>query len=443
MSRIENVTTIAVVFFLSSLLPFIAPHAGKFSPSPTTQYQLDNGMKVILKENHASPMITSIVCVGAGSKYENEHNNGFSHFLEHLLFDGTATRSRIDINEGIKNYGGYINAFTRKEMTTFFILMPKEFIEEGMAIQSDQLFASAFPEEEYIKEQKVVTEEIKMGDDDINYRVEKFHDRVVYGNSPYALPVIGNAEVISSIAKEEVIDYWKSHYIPNNMTLLLIGDFKTKHMKKMIKKYFGRWERKPLPPGMEVSFNFSPANSTEILRFPTKVTNINISYRAPHFSNRDYYVFEIIAQMLDAGEASPLYKALTEPDPPLATTVSAYLETQKEFSLLHVSVTAGKKADVEMIVRMVNAVIRGFTQDRFTQEDVGRFIVKSKANEYYLAEKLHYYAFMKAQILQNCGYDFIAGYVDNLSKVGPRDISRIARKYFSNLKYTATAVVTE
>lgn len=443
MSRIENVTTIAVVFFLSSLLPLTASQAGKFSPSPTTQYQLDNGMKVILKENHASPMITSIVCVGAGSKYENERNNGFSHFLEHLLFDGTATRSRIDINEGIKNYGGYINAFTRKEMTTFFILMPKEFIEEGMAIQSDQLFASAFPEEEYIKEQKVVIEEIKMGDDDINYQVEKFHDRILFGDSPYALPVIGNTEVISSIAREEVIDYWKSHYIPNNMTLLVIGDFKTKHMKKLIKKYFGRWQRKSLPPGMEVRFNFSPANSTEILRFPTKVTNINISYPAPPFSNRDYYVFEIIAQMLDAGEASPLYKVLTEPDPPLATTVSAYLETQKEFSLLHVSVTAGKKADVETIVMMVNAVIRGFTQDRFTQEDVGRFIVKSKANEYYLEDKLHFYAFMKAQILQNCGYDFIASYVDNLSKVGPRDISRIARKYSSDLKYTATAVVPE
>jgi zinc protease len=443
MSRTENVITIAIALFLSFFLPCMAPQAGEFSPAPTTQYQLDNGMKIILKENHASPMISSIVCVGAGSKYENEHNNGFSHFLEHLLFDGTASRSRIDINEGIKNYGGYINAFTRKEVTTFFILMPREFIEEGLAIQSDQLFASAFPEEEYEKERKVVIEEIKKEDDDLDYRVEKFHDGVVYGNSPYALPVIGNAEVISSIAREKVIDYWKSHYIPNNMTLLLIGDFETKSMKKLVEKYFGRWESRPLPPGMEVRFNFSPTNSTEILRFPTKVTNVNISYMAPHFSDRDYYVFEIIAQMLDAKEASPLYKALTERDPPLATTVSAYQETQKEFSLLHVSVTAGEKADVETIVTTVNAVIRGFTQDRFTPEDVSRFIVKSKANEYYLEDKLHFYAFMKAQILQNCGYDFIASYLDNLSEVGPRDIPRIARKYFSGLQYSATAVIPE
>jgi len=400
-------------------------------------------MRVILKENHASPMITSIVCVGAGSKYENEHNNGFTHFLEHLLFDGTATRSRIDINEGIKDYGGYINAFTRKEVTTFFILMPREFIEHGMAVQSDQLFASSFPEEEYVKERKVVAEEIKKDDDDINYQVERFHDRIVYGNSPYALAVIGNAEVISSIAKEEVIDYWKSHYIPSNMTLLVIGDFKTKEMKKLVKKYFGGWQRRPLLANREVRFKFSPTNSTEILRFPTRVTNINVSYAAPQFSNPDYYSFEMMAQILDAGEASPLYRALTERDPPLATAVSAYLETQKEFSLLHISVTAGEVAAVETIVRTVNAVVRGLTQDQFSREDVNRFIVKSKANEYYLEDKLHFYGFMKAHILQNCGYDFIASYLDNLSRVTPQDIARVARKYFSNLKYTATAVIPE
>lgn len=442
MSTIRKLISLAALGVILVSSPSASLWGGNASSS-TTQYQLDNGMAVVLKENHASPMITSIVCVGAGSKYENQQNNGFSHFLEHLLFDGTAARSRIDINEGIKSYGGYINAFTRKEVTTFFVLMPKEFIEHGMAIQSDQLFASVFPEEEYTKERKVVIEEIRKDDDDINYQVEKFHDGIVYRDSPYALPVIGNAEVISSIAKQEVVDYWRAHYVPGNMTLLVIGDFKTKDMKNLVKKYFGRWEKKPLPPSNEVSFRFSPTDRTDTLRFPTKVTNINISYRAPHYTNPDYYPFQVLTLMLDAGEASPIYKELTKYDPPLATSVSAYLETQKEFSLLHLSITAGEEADVPRIVTTVNSALRGMTVGEFAQEDIDRLIVKSRADEYYLEDKLHFYAFMKAQLLHNCGYDFVANYVDNLSKVGPHDVARMARKYFSNLKYSATAVIPE
>ncbi len=96
----------------------VSANAGK-----TTFHTLDNGMEVILKENHAVPLISSVVVVRAGSKFENDKNNGFTHLLEHMLFNGTETKTREDINEGIKNYGGYINAFTRQEMTGYLVVM--------------------------------------------------------------------------------------------------------------------------------------------------------------------------------------------------------------------------------------------------------------------------------------------------------------------------------
>src|SRR5512139_1808172 len=127
---------------------------------PSTKVTLDNGMQVILVENHSSPMIASIVFVNAGARYENEFNNGSTHFLEHLLFDGTKTKTQEQLDDEIERHGGYINAFTRKELTGYLVLMPTQYIDYGLDVQSDQLFNSILPEDRFPKERKIVIEEI-------------------------------------------------------------------------------------------------------------------------------------------------------------------------------------------------------------------------------------------------------------------------------------------
>ena len=108
-------------------------------------HTLTNGMEVILVENHASPMVSSVVSVKAGSIYEDGTNNGVSHLLEHLLFDGTGERTRIEIMEGIEDHGGYLNATTRDDHTAYILLIPSEHMEFGLAVQTDMLFNSIFP----------------------------------------------------------------------------------------------------------------------------------------------------------------------------------------------------------------------------------------------------------------------------------------------------------
>jgi len=152
----------------------------------TTYATLGNGMKLVLKENHSSPMITSVVFVNAGARYENQKTNGITHFLEHLLFNGTNTRDRIELNETITEYGGYINAFTRKDLTAYLVLMPKEYIDIGLDIQSDQLFNSIIPEAELDKERKIVIEEIRKANDVPETLAEYFFNEVVFEGTPYA-----------------------------------------------------------------------------------------------------------------------------------------------------------------------------------------------------------------------------------------------------------------
>ncbi|MCP4706134.1 MAG: insulinase family protein, partial [candidate division Zixibacteria bacterium] len=168
---IQSVLTIALIIgFISGC------DSSKIDIGKVNEFKLDNGMEIVLKENHASPMIASLIFVHSGSKYESEYDNGATHFLEHLLFNGTSIQTESELSEGIERLGGYINAFTRKEFTAYLVLMPKEYIEYGLTVQADMLFNSTFPKDKFQKERKIVIEELKQGNDAESAPSENFFE---------------------------------------------------------------------------------------------------------------------------------------------------------------------------------------------------------------------------------------------------------------------------
>jgi len=192
-------------------------------------------------EKHSSPMVASVIFVKTGSKYESKFENGLTHLLEHLLFDGTANLSREELDRSISDLGGYINAFTRKDLTAYLVLLPKEYIEFGLTVQADMLFNSTLPEDEFPKERKVVIEEIKMSSDSPGAPADEFFNQMAYSETDYSRPVLGYEEFINNIPREAVIAYWKEHYRPDNMLILLIGDFETTELRNKVKNIFSRF----------------------------------------------------------------------------------------------------------------------------------------------------------------------------------------------------------
>lgn len=425
---------ITIIIALGLLATAVVATAGE-----TTFYTLNNGMKVILKESHASPLVSSVIIVKAGSKFETESNNGFTHLLEHMLFNGTETRSRKQIEEGVSDYGGYINAFTRQEMTGYLVVMPSEFIEHGLDIQSDQLFHSTLPEDQFPKERDIVAEEIKKDNDVASNEAEDYFNSVKFAGTPYARPVIGYENTIRNVTRDEVIKYYKEYYVPNNMTAFISGDFETPDMKKLVQKYFGTVPRGPDPPLKE--FTISPPYGTEIHieKLPTNVTFIDISFPAPLFSDSEYYAYDILSQYLDS-DASPLNNALTTGDNPLATSVSIGLNVQSEFTMMDIEIRTDNPDNVKPIVNETIKILKDITQKKFSDADLRRVVVPNKVNEIKLEEKLHYYGIMKAQYLATCGYDFLEHYIDNLSKVTPDEVDAVASEYFTQPKYVACAL---
>src|SRR5262245_32761251 len=174
---------------------------------------LGNGLRVVLIEHHANPMVASTVVVGAGVTEERPDRSGASHLLEHLLFNGTTTRSQRELYDATDRVGAYNNATTREDHTLFTLLVQREFAEAGLDLQADMLFRSIIPPENFDKEKGIVLEEMARDASDPGYVAAQRFRAFAYAGTPLALPVLGTPESIAAIRRDEVVAYWRERYV--------------------------------------------------------------------------------------------------------------------------------------------------------------------------------------------------------------------------------------
>ena len=208
-------------------------------PAGVSIHQLDNGLQVLLIENPGLPMTGVNVVVKTGSAYESFSSSGMSHMLEHLLFNGTETRTQKELYDQVDLIGGYNNANTGTFHTNYMMVTPAENIRKGMEIQADMLFKSILPEEKFEKEKGIVLEEIARSLENANEQMERNIQSVLYPNHALSLPTLGTYATIQFMKRDEVYAYYKNHYVPNNMIMSVVGNFKTESMLKQIKEIYG------------------------------------------------------------------------------------------------------------------------------------------------------------------------------------------------------------
>jgi len=210
-------------------------------PAGATIHQLDNGLQVLLIENHILPMTGVNVVVKTGSAYETFATSGMSHMLEHLLFNGTATRSQKELYDAVDLIGGYNNANTSEFYTNFMMVTPADKIREGMEIQADMLFNSILPEDKFDKEKGIVLEEIAQSISKPSTQLERNKNSVLYPGHALSLPTLGTYATIKSLKRDDVYRYYKNNYVPNNMIMNVIGNFDSGQMLKMIHEIYGSY----------------------------------------------------------------------------------------------------------------------------------------------------------------------------------------------------------
>jgi len=435
LDRINLLARIALGCLMAAALAASTAHAAGET------YELDNGMQIILRENHSSPMVAGMVFVRSGSKYESRYENGITHFLEHLLFDGTVNRSREEIDGSIRDLGGYINAFTRKDLTSYFVLMPEQHIDYGLVTMADMLFNSTIPEDELPKERQVVIEEINRSSDSPGWAAEQFFTEKAYANTDYDRPVLGYKPFIENIPRAAIVDYWKRYYRPDNMILLVIGDFDTPEMKSTVAGIFGKMKTTGQAPSATTT-PAVPLEGQQVFDTVADVssTYINFSIAAPRFSDSMYLPFDLLTQYYGMQGASPLLAALTQGATPLATEASVYLDTRSEFSRLEISIITENPDNADSIMTLVPGLLMQAAGYEADPETISGIITSVKCDQIYNSEKLHYLGFMIAPMLMTAGWDFVESYGDRLAQVTWDQCRQAAASWLDEPAYVATVV---
>jgi predicted Zn-dependent peptidase len=283
------------------------------TPSGAVEQTLDNGLRVVLIPHRANPMIASAVIVGAGVVDEAPEDSGASHFLEHLLFNGTESRTQRQLYDDVDRLGAYNNATTKEDHTLFTFLVAKEHAEDGLAIQADMLFHSTIPGDNFEKERKIVLEELARDRSDPSYDLEAAFRAMAFAGTPIARPVLGTETSLAAITRERVVRYYKARYVPGNMVLVVMGDFDAAEMLKAVKRTFGKQRGGRLPLATSEVWPGTPKDNVELAPAEKAPARILAAFpvSGPPW-DKTAAAEEILLAAASEGKDSPLARALAK-----------------------------------------------------------------------------------------------------------------------------------
>ena len=279
-----------------------------------TEYDLENGMHVILHQDNTVPIAVTSVMYHVGAKDENPDRTGFAHFFEHLLFEGSKNIPRGQMDKIIEKNGGSYNANTNQDRTYYYELLPSNTVDLGLWIESERLLHPVINQIGVDTQNEVVKEEKRLRVDNAPYgRLLEEITKGLFVKHPYRWTTIGSMEHLDAATLEEFLEFKNKFYVPNNAVLVVAGNFDMDDIKKKISDYFG-----PIPRGNDVprvNIKEDPLNGQLKRKFYDPNIQIPmglVSYRTPSMKDREAYVLDMISSILSGGKSSRLYKKMVD-----------------------------------------------------------------------------------------------------------------------------------
>ncbi len=354
------------------------------SPLKCEHATLNNGIKVIFVKVSENPVISSTVVVKVGLKHENKGINGISHLLEHLMFNGTEKRTQRQLYDDFDLIGCYNNASTSDHYTAYYILTTKENFEKGIEIQSDMIFHSIIPANKIDKEKGIVVEEIRKDRMSPMFYEEMAFRKAVFKGTPYEMKVIGTEESVKSFKRDVIWGFYKKYYSPENVVILIAGDFEKDKVLQYLNKYFGsvkpvKIEQKKWDFKWDKEF--------------TQVKEPELPYNAFYFvikgvkaNSKDFPYQECYADLFEAS----LTKSLMSIDPQ-ALVSTDYTD---DYGLIKVRVKVKDLKEAEKVKQMVENLINN--PDFITEQKLEEFKISTKADTLFALERPHFYGMLQS-----------------------------------------------
>ncbi len=311
---------LALLLLAAAQTSAAAPRAGKATAPastlssatyPVERYTLDNGLTVLLHQDRTVPVICFWQWYKVGSRNEHQGITGLSHFFEHMMFNGSKNVPPKEYDRQLESRGAYSNAFTSHDMTAYYEEGGKDAFDKMLELDADRMRELSLLPDLLKSEVEVVREERRFRTDN---SVPGLLDEALYSTafqaSPYGWPVVGWMKDLERITRDEMVDYFRTYYAPNNCILVVVGDFETAEAKARIAHWFGSIPRQtpPKPP-----VNSEPEQKGERrieVRYPAETVAFNVGYKAAGVASDDQWTLDILSQVLAGGESSRLHQAL-------------------------------------------------------------------------------------------------------------------------------------
>ena len=411
-----------------------------FPPSSAQKCVLPNGLTIIVQEDRSAPVASVQAWCATGSIDEDAHlGAGLSHILEHMLFKGTKTCLANAIAQKVQDVGGYINAYTSFDRTVFWIDVPKDGVTTALDVLADAMMNSTLPPEEYMKEQEVIRREFAMGLDDPDRVAGLLLFATAYQRHPYHFPVIGDIEIYNQLTQDQVMQYYKTRYVPNNLTFVVVGDVDAAKMRQQLIEFFKAYPEKSLKPV------FIPEEPPQLGRrevhqeFATELTHLSLAWHIPEVTNPDVPALDLLSTILGDGRSSRLYRRVRE-EAGLVYRISAFSYTPGDPGLFGIDAALDPKkreAAEQLVLRILDEV----KQSGVKAEEL------MKAKKMSLSHHLGALTTMRGQAsdigsnwLLTRNLNFSRDYLDAVQKVTLDDIKRVAAHYLTNENLTVISL---
>lgn len=397
------------------------------------EYDLDNGMHVILHQDNTAPVVTTSVMYHVGAKDENPERTGFAHFFEHLLFEGTENIPRGEWFTIVTSNGGSNNANTTDDRTYYYEIFPSNSVELGLWMESERLLHPIINQIGVDTQNEVVKEEKRLRVDNQPYgNILAEIKKLMFKKHPYKGTTIGEMAHLDAATLEEFQAFNKKFYVPNNAVLVVAGDIDKVAVKKMIEDYFG-----PIPRGADIERNFPKEDPiTETITGKAYDANIQIpaiiaAYRTPSFKERDAYVLDMISSYLSGGKSSVLYKKIVD-EQKQALAVQAVNISQEDYGVYalfglplgDVPLNTLLEEMDEEIVKIQNELISERDYQKLQNQFENQF-VSSNSSISGIANSLARYYMLYGDV------NLINNEIDIYRSITREDIQAVAKKYLN------------
>lgn len=432
------------LFFLLTLFTTLPLQA------ETLETVLENGMKIIVREDHRAPVVASQVWYRIGSTYEYDGITGVSHVLEHMMFKGTKNLKPGEFSEIIAANGGSDNAFTSHDYTGYHQRIASDRLETCLELEADRMRNVIFLQEEFNKEVAVVQEERRWRvDNKPKSRLFEQFNATAFLSSPKRIPVIGWMGDLESLKMQDASEWYQKWYAPNNATLVVVGDVDTDEVIRLAKKYFAKLQPSNIePPKQRPEIKQSGERRIKLYG-QTATPYMIMGYKTPVLlgnkdNKKDVYALDVLSAILDGGSSARIAKKMIRGEEIAVQAGTSYDPFSRLSGLFLFAGTPSKGVKPEQLEQAFIAEIKDIQDNPVSAKELDRVKAQVIASKVFEQDSMFYTA-MQIGMLDSIGHDWrlVDTYVDDIRAISADDVQRVAREYFDPGQLTVATLWPE